>query len=210
MTPATFDALDAEIRSVLSPADLITPDDVRGDDPSLGHAVRTRGWPTLGAARGRIMFMLDNESDSEDVELAGHPSLQGPDPVRAVVKPGDDAAVAKLNDPIADAAKIKAALAANMLVRTRADADTGAGAHQRHEDARGRPHRRRAVREHRLRGPRPPPRPLRREDPRRQACTLQPDYRPAEVPANRHRESDPPAEPPVGGGSEGSQTVIGG
>ena len=30
----------------------------------------------------------------------------------------------KLNDPIADAAKIKAALAANMLVRTRADADT--------------------------------------------------------------------------------------
>ena len=41
VTPATFDALDAEIRSVLPPDDLVTPDDVRGADPSLGHAVRT-------------------------------------------------------------------------------------------------------------------------------------------------------------------------
>jgi len=123
VTPATFDALDAEIRSVLSPKALITPDMVRGTDPSLGHAVRTRGWPTLGAVRGRIMFMLDNENFGS-VELQGHPSLRG----RILFtssKPGaDDAAVAKLNDPIADAAKIKAALAANMLVRTRADADT--------------------------------------------------------------------------------------
>jgi hypothetical protein len=123
VTPATFDALDAEIRSVLSANDLITPDMVRGSDPSLGHAVRTHGWPTLGAVRGRIMFMLDNENFGS-VELQGHPSLRG----RILFtssKPGaDDAAVAKLNDPIADAAKIKAALAANMLVRTRADADT--------------------------------------------------------------------------------------
>ena len=102
---------------MLSPADLITPDDVRGNDPSLGHAVRTRGWPTLGAARGRIMLMLDNESDAK-IELAGHPSLRGRI-LFAPSKPGDDdAAFAKLNDPIADAAKIKAALAANMLVRT--------------------------------------------------------------------------------------------
>jgi hypothetical protein len=123
VTPATFDALDAEIRSVLSPNELITPDMVRGNDPSLGDAVRTHGWPTLGAVRGRIMFMLDNENFGS-VELQGHPSLRG----RILFtssKPGaDDAAVAKLNDPIADAAKIKAALAANMLVRTRADADT--------------------------------------------------------------------------------------
>jgi hypothetical protein len=123
VTPATFDSLEAEIRSVFSPGDLVTPDSVRGDDPSLGHAVRTRGWPTLGAVRGRIMFMLDNESDAK-IELAGHPSLRGRI-LFAPASPGDDdAAVAKLNDPIADAAKIKAALAANMLVRTRSDADT--------------------------------------------------------------------------------------
>jgi len=123
VTPATFDALEAEIRSVFRPDDLITPDDVRGTDASLGHAVRTRGWPTLGAVRGRILFTLDNEGFAA-VELQGHPSLRGRI-LFAPSSPGtDDAAFAKLNDPIHDAAKIKAALAANMLVRTRADADT--------------------------------------------------------------------------------------
>ena len=123
VTGATFDALEAEIRSVFSPADLITPDDVRGDDPSLGHAVRTRGWPALGAVRGRVMFTLDNQRDA-DVLVAGHPSLRG----RILFAPSSPragyAAFAKLNDPIGDARAIKAALAANMLVRTRADADT--------------------------------------------------------------------------------------
>jgi len=123
VTPATFDALEAEIRSVFQPDDLITPDDVRGSDPSLGHAVRTRGWPTLGSVRGRVMFMLDNEGFAS-VELHGHPSLRGRILFAPSAPDDDDAAVAKLNDPIGDAAKIKAALAANMLVRTRADADT--------------------------------------------------------------------------------------
>jgi hypothetical protein len=123
VTPATFDALDAEIRSVLSPGELITPDMVRGNDPSLGHAVSTRGWPTLGAVRGRVMFMLDNENFGA-VELQGHPSLKGRILFTSSHPGADDAAVTKLNDPIGDAAKIKAALAANMLVRTRADADT--------------------------------------------------------------------------------------
>ena len=123
VTPATFDALDAEIRSVLSANELITPDDVRGSDPSLGDAIRTKGWPTLGTVRGRVMFMLDNENFGA-IELQGHPSLKGR-VVFTSTSPGkDDSAVSKLNDPIADAAKIKAALAANMLVRTRADADT--------------------------------------------------------------------------------------
>jgi hypothetical protein len=123
VTPATFDALEAEIRSVLKPADLITPDTVRGADPSLGHAVRTRGWPTLAATRGRIMLMLDNESDAATL-LSGHPSLRGRILFAPSAPGADDAAFAKLNDPIGDATAIRAALAANMLVRTRADADT--------------------------------------------------------------------------------------
>jgi hypothetical protein len=123
VTPVTFDALDAEIRSVLSPSELITPDDVRGSDPSLGHGIRTRGWPTLGAVRGRILFMLDNENFAP-IELRGHPSLRGRI-LFASSSPGDDdAAVSKLNNPLTQAALIKAALAANMPVRTRADADT--------------------------------------------------------------------------------------
>jgi hypothetical protein len=123
VTPATFDALEAEIRSVFDADDLVRPDDVRGTDSSLGHAVRTRGWPTLGEVRGRVLFMLDNEALTP-IELRGHPSLRGRI-LFAPSAPGDDhAAFAKLNDPIEDAAAIRAAVAANLLVRTRADADT--------------------------------------------------------------------------------------
>jgi hypothetical protein len=118
-----FAALESEIRSVFPADALVTPDDVRGDAQTLGAAVRTRGWPVLGDVRGKVFFSLDNGA-LRDAYLAGHPSLRG----RVMFTPStpgqDDAAFAKLNDPVADAAAIKAALAAHMIVRTRADADT--------------------------------------------------------------------------------------
>jgi hypothetical protein len=123
VTEPMFKRLEREILSVFDRSNLITPDDVRGSAATLGDAVRTNGWPTLGKVRGRVWFALDNEG-FRDAYLKGHPSLKG----RLLFTPSapgeDDAAFAKLNDPIADAAKIKAALAAHMIVRTRADADT--------------------------------------------------------------------------------------
>ena len=122
-TEPMFAALEREILSVFTRDRIVTPDDVRGDAPTLGQAVRARGWPTLGTVRGKVYFTLDNES-FRAAYLSGHPSLRG----RLLFTPSspgeDDAAYAKLNDPIADAPRIKAALAAHMIVRTRADADT--------------------------------------------------------------------------------------
>jgi hypothetical protein len=73
--------------------------------------------------RGKIVFTLDNEA-LRATYRSGRPSLEG----RVLFTPSspgqDDAAFAKLNDPIGQADQIKAALAANMMVRTRADADT--------------------------------------------------------------------------------------
>jgi hypothetical protein len=120
---AELDALDTEILSVVPRREIVTPDDVRGNYTTLGAAVHARGWPTLGEMRGKVLFTLDNEG-LRDEYRAGHPSLEG----RVLFTPSspgqDDAAFAKLNDPIGDATKIKAALAANMVIRTRADADT--------------------------------------------------------------------------------------
>jgi hypothetical protein len=123
VTQPMWGELEREILSVFDRSQLITPDDVRGDAATLGAAVRAHGWPALGTVRGKVYFTLDNEG-FRDSYLVGHQSLRG----RLLFTPSspgeDDAAFAKLNDPVADAAKIKAALAAHMIVRTRADADT--------------------------------------------------------------------------------------
>jgi hypothetical protein len=56
---AWLDAIDDEIRAVMPPELLVTPDDVRGDFDSLADALATRGWPTLGESRGRFLFSFD-------------------------------------------------------------------------------------------------------------------------------------------------------
>jgi hypothetical protein len=122
--PAQLDALDAEIRSVFPPQQLIVPDDVRRGRPTLEEGVLVDGWPTLAEARGRVLFLMDNAGQKRDFYRDGHPSLEG----RVIFTnsvPGDsDAAFVKLNDPIGDADTIHDVVAAGYLVRTRADADT--------------------------------------------------------------------------------------
>lgn len=119
---AAFDTLDAEIRSVFPPEQLLTPDDVRGDSATLEDAVLERGWPRLAASRGRVLFGLDN-ADKRDTYLAGHPNLEG----RVLFTnsaPGlPDAAFVKANDP-SDPDAIADLVRAGYVVRTRADADT--------------------------------------------------------------------------------------
>jgi Phosphoinositide phospholipase C, Ca2+-dependent len=132
-TEPMFQELEHEILSAFDRTQIITPDEVRANAPTLGEAVRTRGWPTLGTVRGKVYFTLDNEGDFRAAYLVGHPSLRG----RLILPsaPGqDDAAFAKLNDPVGDAAKIKAALATHMIVRTRADADTVEARANNHHD----------------------------------------------------------------------------
>jgi len=121
---AEFDALDAEIRSVFPARQVITPDEVRGSHETLEGAIHADGWPTLGAARGRVLFALDNEGSKRDAYVAGHPALRG----RVMFTsspPGEaEAAFVKLNDPIADYDRIRQVVADGFIVRTRADADT--------------------------------------------------------------------------------------
>ena len=104
--PAEFDELDAEIRSVFPPEQIITPDDVRRGAPTLEKAVQTRGWPTLSEARGRILFALDNGGAKREAYLEGHPSLTG----RVLFTnstPGQaDAAFVKVNEPLSDPERI--------------------------------------------------------------------------------------------------------
>ncbi len=120
-TSATFDALDAEIHAVFNADEIITPDQVRGKYATLEEAVLHNGWPTLAAARGKVVFLMDQRPVGP-VYLQGHPALRG----RVIftnAQPGQpDCAFTEEND--GSQQQIAALVRKGYLVRTRTDADT--------------------------------------------------------------------------------------
>jgi len=124
-TSARMDTIDSDIRSVFTPADLITPDDVRAGDTTLEDAVLTHGWPTLAQSRGKTLFLMDNTGSYRDSYLAGHPSLQGRILFTNSTPGQPDAAFVEENDPTGtNQARIQNEVREGYVVRTRADADT--------------------------------------------------------------------------------------
>ena len=120
-TPAVFDALDQEIRSVFSANELITPDDVRGRYADLNAAVTKGQWPTLASARGKVIFLMD-QRPMEPVYTQGHPSLEGRILFTNAAPGAPDAAFTEANDLPPE--QIDALVRQGYLVRTRTDADT--------------------------------------------------------------------------------------
>ena len=106
---------------MFDPEDMITPDDVRGDHPTLEDAVTNGEWPTLGDSRGKVMFLMDNGGGYRTTYLAGHPSLQG----RVLFtnsNPGNaDAAFVERNDAVGSKTDIQNLVRAGYMVRTRSD-----------------------------------------------------------------------------------------
>jgi hypothetical protein len=119
-----LDALDAEIRRVFPDRASITADDIRRSGETLEESVRKHGWPRLDDARGKVMFLMDNDDQKlQDAYRAdGRESLQGrvlftdSEPGRA------DAAFMKINDPTgANKGVIRDLVGQGYFVRTRSD-----------------------------------------------------------------------------------------
>lgn len=123
-TADDLDDPDVLIRSIFPADQLITPDDVRGTQATLETAVLEDGWPTLVAARGHVLFAMDNGGAIRNLYVDGHPSLAG----RVLFvdsEPGQpEAAFMKRNDSIGQFAEIRSLVTAGYIVRTRADSDT--------------------------------------------------------------------------------------
>ncbi|MGN8068506.1 phosphatidylinositol-specific phospholipase C1-like protein [Mucilaginibacter sp. 22184] len=120
-TEQTLDDLDKDIRDGLGNS-LITPDMVRGKYATLEAAVLHRNWPTLKAARGKFIFIMDNTKEDRTLYIQGHPSLKG----RVLftnTDPGNPEAAMMIrnnpNDP-----EIKELVKKGYIIRTRADSDT--------------------------------------------------------------------------------------
>ena len=121
---AAMDAVDGEIRSVFAERDLITPGGVQGRRHSLREAVAAGAWPTLKAARGKVMFALDAPPQQVAVYRGQRRSLEGRVMFVNIDETSPAAGYITLNEPLAQSARIAAAVKAGIIVRTRADADT--------------------------------------------------------------------------------------
>jgi len=121
---AAFDNFDREVRGMLPPGKLITPDDVQGRYPTLRDAVLAGNWPTLAQARGKIWFALDEGPAVVATYRGKRRSLEGRVMFINIDEKSPAAAYMTLNEPQQDADNIRAAVTAGFIVRTRADANT--------------------------------------------------------------------------------------
>jgi hypothetical protein len=120
-TATVFDALDAEIRSVFKPSEMITPDEVRGSAATLVEAVHAGKWPTLSEARGRVIFLMDQQH-AGPIYAQEHPSLRGRILFTNAVPGAPDAAFVEQNSGSLE--EIDALVKQGYLVRTRTDEGT--------------------------------------------------------------------------------------
>lgn len=122
LTVQAFDELDQCIVEHLGREHLITPDDVRGYYSTLEEAVLAGNWPTVKAAKGKYLFVLDDRGAKRATYMEGHPSLKG----RILfinADPGTpEAAVLIRNN--AKLPEIKSLVQQGYIIRTRADSDT--------------------------------------------------------------------------------------
>ena len=121
---AALDALDTEIHAAFAADQVITPDQVQGNYATLREAVLAHNWPKLGAARGKVMFVLDDTSDKTRAYQGNRKSLEGRTLFVATDEASPAAAFVSLADPVKDGGRIARAVKSGFMVVTRADADT--------------------------------------------------------------------------------------
>ena len=120
---SAMDALDAEIRTVFTSGQIITPDQLQAGHASLRDAAVAHAWPTLAQARGKVIFVLNDGAAAAKAYQGQRKSLEG----RAMFVAADEtsplAAFLSLPDPVKDSSRIRQATQAGFIVVTRADED---------------------------------------------------------------------------------------
>lgn len=121
---AAFDALNAVILSAFHRGEIITPDMVQRGYPNLRDAVLAGAWPTLGAARGKVIFLLDDSPAKVALYRGSRRALENRVMFVATNTGSPAAAFVTIEDPSKAPAAVSAAVRAGFIVHTFADADT--------------------------------------------------------------------------------------
>ena len=119
-----LEVIDTEIRSVFSESELIIPDFVRGQYPTINEAILKNGWPKIEDIKGRILFVLDETGEKLNDYLNDDKTLAGKVMFVNAEEGDSNAAIMIINDPIKDEKRIRDLVKKGYLVRTRTDAET--------------------------------------------------------------------------------------
>lgn len=115
-----LDDLEAEILAVWQRSRIVTPDDVKGGHATLREAVQAGDWPTLGATRGKAVFVLledDHGPGSLHAEYTnGNTSLDGKLMFATALESDTYGAILSINSP--HDPRIEAAARKGFIVRT--------------------------------------------------------------------------------------------
>jgi Phosphoinositide phospholipase C, Ca2+-dependent len=116
-----LDAIDSVIRHIVPKKQLLVPDDVSSGFTSLHDATVARGLATLSEARGKLMFVFFGTERHVRSYAGDDPLLRGK--LMFAASRNFDAPYASIVnvDRAEQSAKMEAALARGLLVRTRAD-----------------------------------------------------------------------------------------
>ncbi|CAD0222355.1 phosphatidylinositol-specific phospholipase C1-like protein [Chryseobacterium sp. JV274] len=123
-TNQLFNDLDNELKKYLGKEKIITPDDIRGSYKTLNEAVLNKNWPKVKDAKGKFLFVLDNNGENRDLYATDHPSLKGRMIFTNSTPGTPESAVLFMNEPKKDDVIIKDLVKKGYIIRTRADADT--------------------------------------------------------------------------------------
>ena len=121
---AALNALDDEIRAAFPADQVITPDKLQGSHASLREAATAHAWPSLAQARGKVIFVLNDEAARIKTYQGSRKSLEGRMMFVAADEASPLAAFISLPDPVKDQPRIRQAAHDGLMVITRADAET--------------------------------------------------------------------------------------
>jgi Phosphoinositide phospholipase C, Ca2+-dependent len=121
---AAMNALEVEIRAAFGPDQIITPDQIQGQHATLREAVLAHAWPKLGAARGKVIFVLDDSDAKAKAYQGVRKSLEGRAMFVATDEAAPLAAFLSISDPVKEGLRVQQAVKAGFMVTTRADEET--------------------------------------------------------------------------------------
>jgi hypothetical protein len=109
--------LDGEIAAVFRADEIITPAQVKAGHENLRQAVLAGGWPSLNAARGKVVFVFNDEARKTALYHGGLMFV-------TQEENSPNAGFIAIDNPLKEAERISADVKAGYIVLTRADADT--------------------------------------------------------------------------------------